>query len=373
MKILLLSRAPLSYLGGIPVYLRNLYLQDFDSADEFSVFSLSSSLNSDQKSVLVFRHSDILIEKVYPSFWINHTLSLSFSYVCAVLRNARHHSYVHIQDPDPISSLLALIACTLFGTKYIVTWHASVLHKVPSIFSPLYWLFQQLLYFKAHKLFFFTHAHYESFLSSYSPIRDDKLVFLPMPSPSYLSTKYSSIKAANTFTLLFIGRLVSYKGLDVLFKALEHIKFSLRVVIIGTGPLLDNYTKIANIDTLSHHEIIFLSSADNYQKKFYLNTSHVLLLPSISQSEALGIVQLEAMSCSLPIINTLLNNGVNEIAPNGLCALTVEAGSSYALANSIETIYSDPVLYSSLACGSLARYNQLAEGSSLHSFISQLS
>lgn len=372
MKILLLSRAPLNYLGGIPVYLKNLYLQDVSNQLSISILSLSSSLDSSQKRVLKIRHSENLFEEVYPSFWVSHTLSFSFAYIFNTFRQSLRFDLVHIQDPDPISALLALLLSLFLGKQYVVTWHASVLYKIPSILRPLYRLFQDILYSRASKVFFFTRSHYKSFLSEYSPLPQDSLVFCSMPSPSYYAPALSKVDQDSCFTLIFIGRLVEYKGVAFLLEALKLVKSSIRLYIIGTGPLLDQFRKLACSPSLLHHSIIFTESIDDNTKKYYLNNSHVLVLPSVSQSEALGIVQLEAMSCSLPIINTLLNNGVNEIAPDTLCALTVKPSCPVSLANAINTISKNSELYSLLSRGAFSQYRLLSSGSNLLKFLSFL-
>ena len=56
------------------------------------------------------------------------------------------------------------------------------------------------------------------------------------------------------------------------------------------------------------------------EKKKYklLAEADIFLFPSITTSEAYGLVQLEAMAYNIPIINTSLENGVNYLAPTNV-------------------------------------------------------
>ena len=49
-------------------------------------------------------------------------------------------------------------------------------------------------------------------------------------------------------------------------------------------------------------------------------------------------------ACAKPLVNTALGTGVNELAPAGVCALTVPPGDAVALARELSRLLLDPAL-----------------------------
>lgn len=82
---------------------------------------------------------------------------------------------------------------------------------------------------------------------------------------------------------------------------------------------------------------------DNYYK-----ACDIYLFPSIMQSEAFGIVQLEAMKYGKPIINTNLGTGVNYVSIHNKTGLTVEPKNSKELANAINKLLNNDSLRETL-------------------------
>lgn len=152
--------------------------------------------------------------------------------------------------------------------------------------------------------------------------------------------------------IIATGRLVPYKGFDVLLEALRHIDG--HVVFIGEGPLREDLQKFAN-ETGVAERVTFAGRVSAGQIKAYLHAAKVFAFPSVTRAEAFGIVQLEAMAAGLPIVNTSLTTAVPHIARHDQEALTVMPRDSRGLAEAISRILDDAALAQRLSEAGKAR------------------
>lgn len=106
----------------------------------------------------------------------------------------------------------------------------------------------------------------------------------------------------------------------------------------------------------SHNNVLFINRfVSDSEKKALLKNCKFLVFPSTQSSEAFGLVQLEAMIYSKPVINTNLPTGVPWVSVNGISGLTVNVGDSKSLAHAINLLYFDKVLYDKLSQGAFNR------------------
>ena len=88
--------------------------------------------------------------------------------------------------------------------------------------------------------------------------------------------------------------------------------------------------------------------------------SDLLVLPPINEAEAFGVVQLEALSYGLPVINTNLRSGVPFVSLNDLTGYTVEPSNSDELKNAIVKVISDTNNYSILSKNAIERSKEFS-------------
>jgi rhamnosyl/mannosyltransferase len=83
-----------------------------------------------------------------------------------------------------------------------------------------------------------------------------------------------------------------------------------------------------------------------------------LVLPSVTQAEAFGYVQLEAMAAGKPVISTDVPSGVSWVNQDGCTGLVVRAGEAAALRSAIDRVMSDAALRGRLGAAGRARVEQ---------------
>ncbi len=213
---------------------------------------------------------------------------------------------VHLHLPNPWAEL----ACRLVKPKkLVVSYHADVVGKFGSFF---YLPLQRKILQMADRIIVASPQQLES-----SALREfrHKCVVIPygvdvrkferFDRKIVASLRYSSP------VFLFVGRLVKYKGLHYLMKAMKRVKGTL--LIVGNGPLLNVLRSKARYGNIFFYKDV----SDNELPSFY-RACDVFVLPSISKAEAFGIVQLEAMASKKPVISTKLGTGVDFVNKTGI-------------------------------------------------------
>lgn len=161
---------------------------------------------------------------------------------------------------------------------------------------------------------------------------------------------------------LFIGRLVPYKGLDILLEALARVPQS-QLDIVGTGPLHDHLVR--KIHSLNLDARVRLKGALSQEDLNNLLTHcRALVLPSVDSSETFGLVQLEAMAAGKPIIASDLPSGVAEVNRHEETGLLVPPGNVDSLVSALARCLADDDLV--LDWGRQSRQLFLAEYTRSH-------
>lgn len=122
--------------------------------------------------------------------------------------------------------------------------------------------------------------------------------------------------------LLFVGRLIEFKGIEYLIDALGIVSNELpdlKLLIAGTGNLEKQLKEKVRKSNLSSY-VSFLGAVKHEDLIDYYNICDLLVLPSIfdkyGHTETLGMVILEAMSCGKPVVASNIG-GIPESVKNG--------------------------------------------------------
>ena len=138
------------------------------------------------------------------------------------------------------------------------------------------------------------------------PHLPDKLMVIPLGvEPERFSKEGPPGKMkGDTKEVLFVGQLKDYKGVDVLIRAIAHLRHEghdLALRIAGTGPLLTSLRTTADSLRLNG-SVKFLGNVDDEALVELYNQCDLFVLPSTSRREAFGLVQLEAVAAGKRVV-----------------------------------------------------------------------
>jgi L-malate glycosyltransferase len=143
--------------------------------------------------------------------------------------------------------------------------------------------------------------------------------------------------------ILFIGRLIEIKGLEVLLKALATLQ-DVQLQVAGEGErrmALERLAAKLNVDA------VFLGQVDRAEKARLLAASAMVVVPSLrladGRTEGLPVVALEALAAGVPVIAANVG-GLSEIIIDGQNGLLFEAGNHLLLADRIKRLLDDEEL-----------------------------
>jgi rhamnosyl/mannosyltransferase len=138
--------------------------------------------------------------------------------------------------------------------------------------------------------------------------------------------------------VLFVGRLVPYKGADVLLDAL--CGTSAMALLVGEGPERPMLMRKAEALGLSD-QVKFLGEVDHDELAALYHACDLLVLPSTTRQEAFGVVQIEAMARAKPVISCDLGTGVGWVNRDGETGFVVPPGDAQALRAAIQQLLAD--------------------------------
>jgi glycosyltransferase involved in cell wall biosynthesis len=141
-------------------------------------------------------------------------------------------------------------------------------------------------------------------------------------------------------TVVFTGRVVADKGLDVLLEALATSRDSWdRLIVAGGGWDLDRCRRLAGRRRIGS-KVEFLGHVDTAEVHQALRRARVVVVPS-RWPEPFGLVGPEAMACARAVVASD-TGGIPEWLDDGRTGLLVPPGDVEALAAAIASLLDDP-------------------------------
>ncbi|MBK8793345.1 MAG: glycosyltransferase [Holophaga sp.] len=250
---------------------------------------------------------------------------------------------LHFHFPYPWGDVLQVL--TGPKTPYIVSYHADIggFRHLFACYKPF-----MLKFLKgASAIVVATSNHIES-----SPILSgelrEKCVIVPFGLDlEPFRTTESLIERGRTYRqslagggplILFVGRLVGYKGLPTLLQAMKYIDATL--VIAGEGPLRAQLQAEAK-DLGIQDRVRWMGSVSAEELPSLYHSADLFVLPSDRPEEAFGLVQVEAHASSLPVVCCDLPTGVTKVNLHGETGLVVPLQDPRAMSEAINGLILD--------------------------------
>ena len=351
MKVLHIGKFYPPYFGGIEKV-------NYDIVEGLNVKGI-------QTDVLCSNHTqgNIFTNDTY-KIYRTHTLKviastpLSFSFITTLKKIQNEYDIIHIHLPNPMANLAIFL--TRPKTKIVLHWHSDIIkqRKLMIFYKPLLdWLLR-----KATSIVVTSPTYVEgsSILKKYRnkiaciPIGvDDKELTVKRSVFDNLKKIYKDKKII--FTL---GRLVYYKGFEYLIEASKSLPNNTIILIAGIGELKDKLQKQIHSYNLEG-KVKLLGKIPFEELGAYYQLCDIFCLPSTERSEAFGVVQIEAMAFSKPIISTSIQgSGVDWVNLNNISGIIVPPKDANKLTEAIIELLTDERKCQQLSIGAKKRYEE---------------
>lgn len=248
---------------------------------------------------------------------------------------------IHVHVPYPLGELSALLAPR--RVPVLATWHSDIVRQVHlrKVYRPV-----QELFLRRTRFLLPTSPPMIEHSPCLSRFREKcRVVHLGIDLTRFALTPEAAARVQELRdarrdrpTILFIGRLIEYKGLPILINAMRTVPATLEIV--GEGRLRSSLEAQVRHLGLTEH-VRFAGELSEAELVVRLHACEFLVLPSTGSNETLGLVQLEAMACGKPVISTTLPTGVPYVNQDGVTGLLVPPGNALALRQAMRQLLSD--------------------------------
>lgn len=244
----------------------------------------------------------------------------------------------HLHAPYPLGELAQWLAGR--GRTYVVTYHADPTRPLQRAVLRLYGpLLRRILQGAARVIA--TSPNYAASSShlraaaervAVVPLGVDTARFVPRGAPT-----------GRPPTVLFVGQLRHYKGVDDLLRALAQTASDLRLLVAGEGPRRAAWQALAATLGIGAR-VSFLGRVDDAALPGLYQSAGIFALPANSRAEAFGTVLLEAMAAGLPCLTTDVGSGTAYVVQHEQTGLVVPPRSPTALAAALTRLAGDAEL-----------------------------
>jgi len=334
MKILEISKYFPPEYGGIETHVYHLSLGLSQLGHKVTVLCATKNKNKIEtvKNVLVIRFKEI--GKVFNAPVVFGQLLRTAQSDCNV---------IHIHFPNPLGELAALLISSTKKKKVVVTYHNDVIPQ-NNFQSFLLYFYEHVITLPLLKRANAIIVHSPHYVNESSLLKKFKSKVRIVPSGVDIKRFRPNLNVQNIKKgygedyklIMFAGRLVQYKGIKYLIKAMPYILKKVpksKLLIVGKGPLKSNL--ILQVQRLGLQDnITFIGNLNDQEYPLYMGACDVLVLPSVSRQEGFGLTLLEAMACSKPVVGSKIS-AIPYIIDDGMSGLLAEPANPIDIAEKI--------------------------------------
>lgn len=338
MRITMINKHYPPHLGGIEFHVRDLAEALVARGETVRVLVANEVPERLEETI-----SGVEIIRLRRQFGIS-SAPVAFATTSEIRKLATTTDLFHLHFPNPWGELSWLRART--GTPTVVTYHSDIVRQRAGLAA--YRPFAERMLDRTDAIIASSPDMVEH--SEFLAPRAEKCRVVPfgIHVERYAATPEIEARAAalraqhiNRKIVLFVGRLIYYKGADVLVRAMADVDADL--VIIGRGPLDPELREIAFANG-AIERIRFMPPQPDEDLVAWYHAADVFCLPSVARTEAFGLVQLEAHASGTPVVSTTLTTGVPFVNQDGVTGLTVPPSDADALARALNQLLSDDEL-----------------------------
>lgn len=324
MKILNLTKFYYPMLGGMETVVKNITDSNLKNGYVSDIICSNSKFGSTT--------SYVDGSKIYR---LSKWLTLKSTSICPSMpwklsRIYKDYDLLHVHFPDPMAALSLYISRP--SIPFIIHWHSDIIkqQKFMPFFEPL----QRWCLDNAKCIIVTSPPYFES--SLYLAHYKNKIKVVPIGISSDANKKEKKISKKKI--VLSVGRLTSYKGFENLIRATKLLPIEYSVKIVGDGELRNSLSQLISDLDLEDRVLLLGKKSDSELNSLY-EEADLFCLPSTQKSEAFGVVLLEAMSQSLPIVACdIEGSGVPWVNQNGTTGINVTPNNPSELASAITKI-----------------------------------
>jgi rhamnosyl/mannosyltransferase len=317
-------------LGGMENHIRALAEAQAQRGHNVTVLVTARGPRSEEETL----HSVQIIKAARLATVASTPLSLELLRRLRALRP----DLTHLHAPYPVGELAQLSAGN--GRPYVLTYHAEATRPLQRVLMLAYApLFRRVLRGAARVIA--TSPNYVR-TSPYLSALGDRVMIVPLGSDAQ-RFRPKPRTGGEPFTILYVGVLRHYKGVDDLIRALALLPEPAQLLIGGDGPLRAEWQALCERLKLGTR-VSFLGRVPDEDLPALYQAADVFVLPAINRAEAFGAVLVEAMLSGLPCVTTEIGSGTSYVVEDGVTGYVVPPRAPAALAGALIRLMSDPAL-----------------------------